>query len=69
MLFHAAVNNSKDIVPSPMPGLHHVFGFEASWVAWITLGLLWLSAIGCLIAMPSADRIQPRLDAPEAIRA
>lgn len=69
MLFHSAVNNSKDIVPSPMPGLRHVFGFEASWVAWITLGLLWLCAIGCLIAMPSADRIQPRRDAPEAIRA
>ena len=62
MLFHSAINNSKDVVPSPVPGQHQVFGFGASPVAWLTLGLLWLCAIGCLIAMPPADRIQPRLD-------
>jgi hypothetical protein len=69
MLFHSAINNSKDIVPSPVPGQQQVFGFAASPVAWLTLGLLWLCAVACLIAMPSADRIQPRWVAPAAGRA
>jgi hypothetical protein len=44
MLLHAAINNTKDVVPSgtgPAPG---VFSLHASSVSWITLGLLWLSA-------------------------
>jgi membrane protease YdiL (CAAX protease family) len=68
MLFHAAVNNSKDIVPSGLPGQHHVFGFAASPVAWLTLGLLWVCATACLIAMPPAVRIEARPDAAEAVR-
>jgi membrane protease YdiL (CAAX protease family) len=69
MLFHSAINNSKDIVPSPVPGQQQVFGFAASPVAWLTLGLLWLCAIACLIAMPRADRIQPRWGTAAPVRA
>jgi membrane protease YdiL (CAAX protease family) len=61
-LFHSAVNNSKDVVPSPVPGQQNVFGFQASSVAWLTLGLLWLCAIACLIAMPPRERIQSPAD-------
>ncbi len=44
MLLHAAVNNTKDIVPSATPGATNVFGLSASLVAWLTVGLLWVCA-------------------------
>ena len=52
MLLHAAVNNTKDIVPSataPGPG---IFSFYASLVFWITVALLWLFAACFLAQMP-----------------
>ena len=36
MLMHAAVNNSKDVVPSATPGATSMFGLHASMVAWLT---------------------------------
>jgi membrane protease YdiL (CAAX protease family) len=54
MLLHAAVNNTKDIVPSATPGAMHVFGLAASRVGWITMGLLWLSAAFFLVDMRRA---------------
>jgi len=44
MLLHAAVNNSKDIVPSVTPGATSVFGLQASLVAWLTVAVLWACA-------------------------
>jgi len=44
MLLHAAVNNTKDIVPSATPGAHDTFRVHASLVAWLTVALLWVSA-------------------------
>lgn len=56
MLLHAAINNTKDVVPSgtgPAPG---VFSLHAPAVSWITLGLLWLCAFYLLrYAWPPAD--------------
>jgi membrane protease YdiL (CAAX protease family) len=49
MLLHAAVNNTKDIVPSgqqPPPG---VFSLHASAVSWLTLAVLWMVS-GVLLA-------------------
>jgi membrane protease YdiL (CAAX protease family) len=60
MLLHSAVNNSKDIVPSAAPNGGGVFGFQASPVGWLTLGVLWLSAVFFLVRMPGAEQIQPR---------
>ena len=64
MLLHAAINNTKDIVPSgasPAPG---VFSLHASPVSWFTLGLLWLWALVLLrYAWPAAaalDEGSPR---------
>src|SRR5207244_10159477 len=37
MLLHSAVNNSKDIVPSAVPGAMSTFGLSASLVAWLTV--------------------------------
>ena len=53
MLMHAAVNNSKDIVPSaasPPPG---VFGLQVSLVSWLTLALLWAGAAYFLRGLPA----------------
>jgi hypothetical protein len=60
MLLHAAVNNSKDIVPSAVPGATHPFGLSASLVAWLTVACLWICAAYFLARMPSWD---PRRDA------
>jgi membrane protease YdiL (CAAX protease family) len=55
MLMHAAVNNSKDIVPSAVPGATNTLGFSASLVAWLTVTLLWICAAYFLARMPSWD--------------
>jgi len=44
MLLHAAVNNSKDIVPSAVQGAANTFGFDGSPMAWLTLAALWACA-------------------------
>lgn len=57
MLFHSAINNSKDIGPSAIPGATNSLTLHASLVGWLTVALLWMCA-GCfLIKMPkdSAD--------------
>jgi membrane protease YdiL (CAAX protease family) len=44
MLLHAAVNNTKDVVPSAVPGATNPFALSTSLVAWITATLLWIAA-------------------------
>ena len=51
MLFHAAVNNTKDIVPSIVPGASNPWELHASPVGWLTLGLIWVCAAWCLFDM------------------
>ncbi len=51
MLMHAAVNNTKDIVPSATPGGTDTFGLSASLVAWLTVTLLWVCAAYFLVQM------------------
>lgn len=52
MLLHAAVNNSKDIVPSAAVAAGDPFGWAATRVAWITVALAWAWAAYCLVRMP-----------------
>jgi membrane protease YdiL (CAAX protease family) len=52
MIMHAAVNNSKDIVPSASPGANDVFTLHASLVAWLTVALVWMGAAVMLATMP-----------------
>ena len=40
MLLHAAINNTKDIVPSVVPGATDAFALSSSRVAWLTVLLL-----------------------------
>jgi membrane protease YdiL (CAAX protease family) len=55
MLLHAAVNNSKDIVPSAVPGATNTLGLSGSLVAWLTVTLLWICAASFLARMPAWD--------------
>ncbi len=55
MLMHAAVNNSKEIVPSTVPGATNPLGLNASLVAWLTVTLLWICAAYFLARMRGWD--------------
>jgi membrane protease YdiL (CAAX protease family) len=44
VLFHSAINQTKDIVPSSVPGAQHAWALSGSTVAWLTVALLWLCA-------------------------
>lgn len=55
-LLHAAVNNTKDVVPSAVSGASNPFTLSASRVAWLTVTLLWICAAYFLAQMSSAER-------------
>jgi membrane protease YdiL (CAAX protease family) len=54
MLFHAATNNTTDIVPAAVPGAMNPLSFHGSLVAWATVALSWLIAIVLLFRMRGA---------------
>lgn len=56
MLLHAAINNTKDIVPSVDAGATNPWALSHSPVAWLTVGLLWLCAAYFLIQMRGQGR-------------
>jgi len=58
MLMHAAVNNTKDIVPSAVPGATSSFAWSNSLVAWLTVTLLWILAAYFLIRMRGVQRLE-----------
>jgi hypothetical protein len=51
MLMHAAVNNTKDIVPSAVPGATDPFALSTSLAAWLTVAFLWMAAAYFLVRM------------------
>lgn len=51
MILHASVNNTKDIVPSVVPGASDAFVIRASHVGWLTLAILWAAAAVLLTRM------------------
>jgi len=55
MLMHAAINNTKDIIPSPALTSTTPFTLNASLVSWLTLALLWLCAGYFLVRMPTTE--------------
>jgi membrane protease YdiL (CAAX protease family) len=59
MLLHAAVNNTKDIVPSAEAGATYPWALSASPVAWLTVALLWLAGGLFLLQMRRAPRSRP----------
>jgi membrane protease YdiL (CAAX protease family) len=55
MLLHAAVNNTKDIVPSTVAGATNPWALSTSLIAWLTVALLWICAIYFLVQMGPAE--------------
>lgn len=51
MLLHAAVNNTKDIVPSVVPGAMNPLALSTSLTAWLTVAALWVGAAYFLYRM------------------
>ena len=59
MLLHAAVNNTKDIVPSAELNATNAWALSHSIVAWLTVALLWIAAVYFLIRMRKIKILQP----------
>lgn len=55
MLLHGAANNTAAIVPSSLSGPTGAFSFDATVVAWLTVGLLWVAAAFFLRRMRGAE--------------
>ena len=55
MLLHSAVNNTKDIVPSVVPGAKNPLALSTSLAAWITVTLMWVSAAYFLTRMRGGE--------------
>ena len=68
MLMHAAVNNTKDIVPSAVLAATNAFSLSSSLVAWLSVAILWICAAYFLVRMRGVklqDGWQATNDAPE----
>jgi membrane protease YdiL (CAAX protease family) len=59
MILHAAINNTKDIVPSALKEGANPMTLNGSPIAWITLGLLWFFAFYFLYRMN--EKLRPLL--------
>jgi CAAX protease family protein len=64
MLMHSAVNQTKDIVPSSVPGATHPFALSTSLAAWLTVALMWLAAVYFLVRMPRGESSGDAAEAP-----
>lgn len=51
MLMHAAINNTKDIVPSGIANAQNAFSLHVSLVMYFTTAFLWLTAAYFLVRM------------------
>lgn len=58
MLMHAAVDNTKDIVPSSVEGTSNPFLLSNSLVAWLTVTLLWIFAFYFLFRMRTVKLLE-----------
>ena len=68
MLMHAAVNNTKDIVPSAVSAATNAFSISSSLVAWLSVAILWICAAYFLVRMRGVklqDGWQAATDVPE----
>ena len=55
MLMHAAVNNTRDIVPSAVANPAGTFSLHASLVMYLTVAVMWIAAVYFLIRMPKFE--------------
>ena len=64
MLMHAAVNNTKDIVPSAVAAATNAFSLSSSRVAWLSVAILWICAAYFLVRMRGV-KVQDATDVRE----
>ena len=57
MLLHASMNNTRNLVPSAVPGAANPWTLHGSLVGWLTVSLLWASAAYFLARMPKGIRL------------
>ena len=55
MLMHGASNQTRNIVPSAVPGAADAFTLSTYLPAWLTVSLLWIAAGYFLVRMPKLD--------------
>ena len=60
MLMHAAINNTKDVVPSAVSAAADVFSLGSSLVAWLSVALLWICAAYFLTRMRGVKLLDQR---------
>jgi hypothetical protein len=53
MLMHGANNQTRNIVPSAVPGATHALTLSTYLPAWLTVMLLWAAACYFLLRMPN----------------
>jgi membrane protease YdiL (CAAX protease family) len=56
VLMHSAINQTKDIVPSRVPGADNMLALSSSLPAWLTVALLWVCAGYFLSRMRAIQR-------------
>lgn len=61
MLMHASVNNTTGIVPAALPYPVHPWSFDASPLAWCTVGVSSVVAVLLLLRMRGASLVEIRL--------
>jgi len=66
MLLHAAVNNTKDIVPSAEAHATDSWALSHSPVAWMTVTALWICAIYFLVDFRRSPRLTRNVARPAA---
>lgn len=60
MLMHAAINNTKDIVPALARSPTNPFSPGAPLLGWIGAAIIWTAAVPLLITMPKRPPIESR---------
>jgi len=53
MLMHGANNQTRNIVPSGVPGAAHALTLSTYLPAWLTVTMLWIAACYFLVRMPN----------------
>jgi hypothetical protein len=66
---HAAINNTKDIVPAVAQTGGNPFALNTAPLTWINVGLLWITAAYFLARMSSSGRGTERALVPRLTRA
>jgi membrane protease YdiL (CAAX protease family) len=63
MVMHAAINNTKDIVPSVLSAGAAPFFLGGSRIAWLSAAVLWIGAVYFMVRMRGVSTVAPGIHA------